>query len=518
MGAAPNPEAIGRLRSAFVASESRFRAVIEHSADVTVICDRECRLLWVSASSEAISGYTAEELVGSVGFDFVHPDDEPAVRAFLGATTSTKAPQRTEPFRARQKDGSWRVLEMTGVNLLDDPAVRGVVLAIRDLTVQHELQVRLRQSERLEAVGQLAGGIAHDFNNVLLVIRGYTSVLRSAIDDPQLRADVEEVAKAAERAAELTRQLLAFSRRQVMLPTLLDLRDVVVEMQELLTRSIPENIELHVDVRHSVPMVLADRSQMEQVLLNLVVNARDAMPDGGRIDVGVAPALLHRTANVSPPLPAGDYVALSVGDTGDGIGEEDMARIFEPFFTTKATGVGTGLGLSTAYGIVVQSGGAIEVTALPSGGTRMTVLLPASQEAADEEEGEPVAMRVPAGSETILLVEDEDAVRDLVRRVLEDAGYRVLAAARPSEAQRLASAHEVDLLLTDVVMPEMSGYDLSTRVRLAQPKARTLFMSGYAHKALGEAAELPQGELLRKPFSPEDLTAAVRAVLDGGTV
>jgi CheY-like chemotaxis protein len=347
------------------------------------------------------------------------------------------------------------------------------------------------------------------------VIRGYSSILKSSIDDPALLADVDEIAKAAERAADLTRQLLAFSRRQVLQPSLVDLRDVVAGMESLLRRSIQEDIDVRFDLDYDIAPVLADAGQMEQVILNLVLNARDAMPNGGAIDVALSPVELSDDATVSPPLPPGSYVGLSVSDMGTGIAAGDLPHIFEPFFTTKADGLGTGLGLSTVYGIVAQSGGGIEVMTLPSGGTRMTIFLPASSGEIEEASPDPIHLRLPAGTETVLLVEDEDPVRELVSRVLEDVGYEVLAAARPSEAQRIVAERKIDLLLSDIVMPEMSGYDLATRVRLAQPQARTLFMSGYAHKALGEASELPEGELLRKPFSPEQLTRAVRAVLDG---
>jgi len=505
---------LDELRSAYEASEARFRTLIENSSDITAIVGEDGVLNYISPSIVDVLGFEPSDLIGEVGFDFVHGEDEARMRE-LFARLQDESNVSSQPFRARHKDGTWRWLEAKGINLMHDPAVQGMVYTVRDVTAQHDLERRLRQGERLEAIGQLAGGISHDFNNVLLVIRGYTSILRAGIEDESLLADVDEIAKAAERAAELTRQLLAFSRRQVLQPSLVDLREVVGGMESLLRRSIQEDIEMRLDIDHDVAPVLADAGQMEQVILNLVLNARDAMPNGGALDVSVAPVELRDDAIVSPPLPSGSYIALSVSDAGQGIDAIDLPHIFEPFFTTKADGVGTGLGLSTVYGIVAQSGGGIEVMTLPSGGTRMTVFLPAAAGAVEEESPEPVLLRLPAGTETVLLVEDEDPVRELVSRVLEDVGYEVLAASRPSEAQRIVAEREIDLLLTDVVMPEMSGYDLATRVRLAQPESRTLFMSGYAHKALGEASELPQGEMLRKPFSPEQLTRAVRAVLDG---
>jgi two-component system, cell cycle sensor histidine kinase and response regulator CckA len=506
------------LRTAYTASEARFEALFQNAADVTVLVTAEGKVLHVSASVERVLGHRPADLIGRRALDFIDPEDDPIQRRFLAEAVATPGATRGEPLRALHADGTWRTVEPVGLNLLDDPAVAGLVITLRDVSERGELEARIRQMERLEAVGQLAGGIAHDFNNILLVVRGYSSVLRSALGDSELVADVDEIAKAADRAADLTRQLLAFAGRQVLRPALVDLREIVHGIETLLRRSVPEDIEMAFDLDHEIGVVLADPAQIEQVLLNLVVNARDATPAGGRIVVSMAPVVLEPAAEVSPPAAPGPYVALTVTDTGSGISDADLPYIFEPFFTTKADGIGTGLGLSTVYGIVAQSGGAIEVAARPGTGTRMTVYLPSLDGAPESDAEAAPALRLPVGNETILLVEDEDAVRDLVCRVLENAGYTVLSAARPSEAQRLAIDAKIDLLLTDVVMPEMSGYDLAVRIRLGHPEAHTLFISGYAHKAMGEAPHLPEGELLRKPFSPEQLTRAVRAVLDGETL
>jgi PAS domain S-box-containing protein len=503
------------LLTAYAASEARFRALFEHAADVTALVSREGCIRDVSTSVSRLLGYRRETLVGREGFDFVHPDDADGVREFLARAVAADGTTHGDAFRARDAGGSWRLLEPVALNLLADPAVDGVVLTLRDVTTRHDLEQRLRQAERLEAVGQLAGGLAHDFNNVLLVIRGYSGILKASLADSPHVVDVEEIAKAADRAAELTRQLRAFARRQVLQPALLDVCEVVHGVEKLLRRSIREDIEMSVELGDDVPPVVADAGQIEQVLLNLVVNARDAMPNGGRVSISIERASLEPGAKVSPPLAGGSYVAISVLDTGEGIRPADLPYIFEPFFTTKDDGVGTGLGLSTVYGIVAQSGGGIEVAAPPAGGTRMTIYLPAAAGAVEEPDENPAVLRAPVGHETILLVEDEDPVRELVSRVLEDAGYDVRAAARPSDAQRIVADTDIDLLLTDVVMPEMSGYDLALRIRLSQPDTRTLFMSGYAHQALAEAEKIPGGELLRKPFSSEQLTCAVRAVLDG---
>jgi two-component system, cell cycle sensor histidine kinase and response regulator CckA len=495
-------------------SEARFRALIENSLEITAILDEATVVGYVSPSVERVLGYEPSELIGATALDFIHADDVSAIAALFAAATQDSELMRTGEFRVRHRDGRWLVMEAVGLNLLDDPAVRGMVITLRDVTQRRVLESRLVQAERLEAIGQLAGGIAHDFNNVLLVIRGYSSVLRSTLDDPQQLSDVDEIAKAAERATELTRQLLAFGRRQVMQPTLLGVGDVLTGLESLLRRSLREDIEFELEVAAGVSPVLADASQMEQVVLNLVVNARDAIAGTGAVRVSVAEtAVDHVDDAISPALAPGRYVTIAVADSGSGIDAAALPHIFEPFFTTKEDGVGTGLGLSTVYGIVGQSGGGIEVLTSEAG-TTFVVYLPVAAEIEETSVWDGAAFpSLPMGSETVLLVEDEAAVRELVRRVLEGAGYKVLVAARPSEVQPLLDADEqVDLMLTDVVMPEMSGYDLAELVRAQRPGIRLLFMSGYAPRVSEE--QLAQGELLKKPFAPEELAWSVRGALD----
>jgi PAS domain S-box-containing protein len=496
-------------------SEARFRALIENSHDITAILDAEGVMRYISPSVQRFFGYSATEMVGATSLDFVHPDDQQVLAdVFVRAGDDPGAPHTCE-YRARHKDGTWRTVEAFALNLLDDPAVEGIVITGSDITQRRVLESRLVQAERLEAIGQLAGGVAHDFNNILLVIRGYSSVLRTSLDDPQQIEDVEEIIKAADRAADLTRQLLAFGRRQVLQPRLLSLAEVVRGVESLLRRSLREDIAFGLELDDSVSPVIADPGQMEQVLLNLVMNGRDAISGNGAIRVTVREQeLTGGESGISPPLAAGRYVRLAVDDTGSGIDEAVLPHVFEPFFTTKEDGVGTGLGLSTVYGIVAQSDGGIEVVTRPEGGTSFAIYLPVAAGAIDNESWGAVAQSsLPMGTETILLVEDEEPVRELVRRVLEDAGYEVLAAGLPSEAERLlAEAGHVDLLLSDVVMPEMSGYDLAARVREAHPEIRLMFMSGYAHSVPG--AEQAKGRLLKKPFAPEQLARAVRSTLD----
>jgi PAS domain S-box-containing protein len=508
MGVFPSDEELATLKR----SEARFRALIENSIDVTAIVDADLRVQYVSPSVTDVLGYEADELTGQPWLDFVHPEDALVISELFTRAANEPGVMERDEFRARHKDGSWRVMDAAGLNLLHDPAVGGIVVTARDITARRALEVRLGQSERLEAIGQLAGGVAHDFNNVLLVIRGYSSVLRSSLQDPQHIADLDEIANAADRAADLTRQLLAFGRRQVLEPRVLDPAETVEAMQTLLQRMMPANVTIEVEVAEGVTPVVADPTQLESLLGNLAFNARDALTDGGVITLSVAEKTVSGAEDgIAPPLSPGKYVSVSVSDDGPGVPEDVLPHIFEPFFTTKPDGIGTGLGLSTVYGIVAQSGGGMEVSAMESGGACFTIYLPAATGPLDGSESAAAGGNsLAGGTETILLVEDEAPVRELVRRVLEDVGYVVLAAGLPSEAERLlAETAQVDLLLTDVVMPEMSGYDLALRVSERRPDVRRLFISGYAPRA-----QPVKGPLLKKPFAPEQLARAVRAALD----
>jgi two-component system, cell cycle sensor histidine kinase and response regulator CckA len=504
-------ERTAELVAALRTSEARFRALIENSIDVTAILDADRGVQYVSPSVTRILGYSAVELTGSAWLDFVHPDDALVLGRLFARELDDPTLMETHRFRARHKDGSWRLMDAVALNLLQDPAVLGIVVTARDVTAPRALEERLKQSERLEAVGQLAGGVAHDFNNVLLVIRGYSSVLRSTLTDPQHIADVDEIAKAADRAADLTRQLLAFGRRLVLEPHLISLAEVAQGMQRLLAPTMPADIAVEIELAEGVAPVVADPAQIEDVILNLVFNARDALESGGTVLLSVDETTVGGAEEgIAPPLSPGRYVTLSVTDNGPGIADDVLPHIFEPFFTTKEDGIGTGLGLSTVYGIVAQSGGGMDVSTPEAGGARFTVYLPAASGRLENEAWGPAVGSLAGGTETILLVEDEAPVRELVRRVLESAGYVVLAAALPSEAERLLDeAAEVDLLLTDIVMPEMSGYDLAERVSARRPNVRRLFISGYAPRV-----QRVKGPLLKKPFAPEQLASAVRAALD----
>lgn len=382
-------------------------------------------------------------------------------------------------------------------------------------------QEQLRQAQKMEAVGSLAGGIAHDFNNLLTAILGYCDLALEGIPgDSTASEDVAEVRRAAQRAAELTHQLLAFSRRQVLKPRVFALGTAVEQTEKILRRLISENIVLELSTGPTHDLVRADPTQVEQVILNLAVNARDAMPRGGRLRLSTGSVTFdesHATAGAT--LPAGTYAMLAVSDTGTGIAPEIRDRLFEPFFTTKPRGQGTGLGLATVYGIVQQSGGGIEVASVPGNGTTFVLYFPV---AAGEQQAESLVLPRRAtwsrGEGTVLLAEDDDAVRAIARETLERAGYRVLAAADGSAALALASQHEgtIDLLLTDVIMPGMNGRELAATLTRRRPEIRVLFASGYTDNVLaGQDALAPGVTLLDKPFTPAELEAKVREVLVG---
>jgi signal transduction histidine kinase len=378
---------------------------------------------------------------------------------------------------------------------------------------------QLRQSQKMEAVGQLAGGIAHDFNNLLTVINGFTELLRTRLlpADP-LYSYIAEIAAAGDRASALTRKLLAFSRRQVLQPKVVDLNAVVGDMQGMLRRLISEDIGLVTHLDPALGCVEADPSQLEQVILNLVVNARDSMTPGGTVTLQTLNVELNGAGSPHQVgIPAGSYVCLTVADTGCGMDPEMAQRIFEPFFTTKEPGQGTGLGLSTVYGIVKQSGGDIRVQTAPGSGSAFEVYLPRAPGTAEPRASRPSAQQWPSGGETILLVEDEDQVRGVVREALEAAGYRILEAPDGHSALGLAARHdgEIHLLVTDVVMPGISGRELSVSLSTAHPQVRTLYMSAYTDQAIVHQGVLEPGlVLIQKPFTLEALTRAVRTALD----
>jgi two-component system cell cycle sensor histidine kinase/response regulator CckA len=397
-------------------------------------------------------------------------------------------------------------------------AIVGALSVVVDVTRHQHLQEQLRQAQKMEAVGRLAGGIAHDFNNLLTVISGFTELVLVKLDDTDARhADLLEVQKAAERAATLTRQLLAFSRRQVLQPQVLDVNALVAGIKTLLQRTMSEDIEL-VMALGVVDPVRVDASQLEQVLLNLALNARDAMPSGGKLRL-VTETVAVDEAWRYPPLMPGQYVRLTVSDTGVGMPPETQAHIFEPFFTTKPLGKGTGLGLATVYGIITQSGGFLGVDSQVGRGTSFAIYFPAVDAAVEPRVHVLIAERVAGGSETILLAEDDDAVRGLVRHTLSEHGYTVLQGRDGDDALAVARQHTgvIHLLVTDVVMPGLNGPALAARLRMKRPDIHVLYTSGYADKVTAHAGVERAVQVLGKPFLPLDLLRRVRGILDTPT-
>jgi two-component system cell cycle sensor histidine kinase/response regulator CckA len=403
------------------------------------------------------------------------------------------------------------------------PYDEGIAVCFRVNNDRKELEARLQQAERMEAVGQLAGGVAHDFNNILTAILGNVELLRLGLSDVPGVDDltheaVDQIEKASQRAASLTRQLLAFSRRQFTRPEQLDLRTVVREMEKMLRRLLPEDIRLVTDLDVPVAPIHADHSQLQQVILNLLVNARDAMPSGGTLTITVRPEDVHplRAAHVADAR-AGPHVCLAVQDTGVGMDEQVRSRIFEPFFTTKPSGVGTGLGLATVHGVVRQAGGFVQVSSQLGAGTTLKVYIPADPEADRPAAAAESLVTAPGGHETILVCEDDDAVRQLTRRTLAAHGYQVLAARNAEAALSIASDHEgaIALLLTDVIMPGTNGRELADRLRRERSDLRVLFMSGYSTSVIGRHGVLDGGiEFLEKPFSTHQLLRRIREILE----
>ncbi|HEX9610644.1 MAG TPA: response regulator [Gemmatimonadales bacterium] len=509
-----------QAEAALRTSEQRFRALVEHSWDAIALFDAHGAVLYGSPATTRLLGYDLTEFVGRNALELIHPDDRDGAVARLTEAVAHPRTRVSVTARVRHKDGSWRHLEGVFTNLLDDPSVGAIVNNYRDATERRSLEEQVIRAQKMEAVGRLAGGVAHDFNNILTAITGYTDLLLADLpaDDPR-RLDVDEIHHAAQRAAALTQQLLAFSRRQVMQPRVVDLNALVLDVENLLRRLIGEDLMLAAALAPELGHVRGDPGQLQQVIMNLAVNARDAMPEGGRltietrdVELDEAYAALHRDV-----LP-GRYVLLAVSDTGSGMSEETQSHLFEPFFTTKELGKGTGLGLATVYGIVKQSGGHVWAYSELGHGTTFKIYLPRVDEPA-----EPLATRTRAapeslrGTETILLVEDEAAVRAVTRLLLERNGYTVLVAPAGSAALALLDGGDVrvDLLLTDVVMPGMSGRELAERLASRCPGLRVVYMSGYTDDAIVRHGMLEPGlEYLQKPFRPDGLLLKVREVLD----
>jgi two-component system, cell cycle sensor histidine kinase and response regulator CckA len=512
---------IYRIRKELVQREELFRLISENAGDMIAVVDVNGNRLYNSPSYEKILGYTSEELQGTSGFEQVHPDDRQLVEE-AAREARDRGVGRSIQYRMRHKDGSWRILE-SGANVVRGPQgqVEKLVVVNRDVTARKQLEEQFRQAQKMEAVGRLSGGVAHDFNNLLGVIIGYAEFLQERLE-PQdsLRGSVDEILKAGKRAASLTRQLLAFSRQQVLDPKVMDLNSAVNDMEKLLRRLIGEDIELGTSLARNLGRVKADQGQLEQVIMNLAVNARDAMPQGGKLIISTENFVMDEgfVRRYPYPVQPGPYVCLTVTDTGIGMDAETKGRAFEPFFTTKEKGKGTGLGLATVYGVVKQSGGYIDIESSLGVGTTFKIYLPRVDEEvhAQAPSGSGVSRSI-AGKETILLVEDEESLRRLTRATLELGGYTVLEAKDGLDALELSKRHDgsIDLLLTDMVMPGMGGKALAQELLRRRPEIRIVYMSGYAGQAVGAQGPIdPGSDFLSKPFTREVLTRKIREALD----
>ncbi|HXM21753.1 MAG TPA: ATP-binding protein [Terriglobales bacterium] len=530
-----------RAKAELRAAEARYRTLVERLPAITYIAELGAGGPWhyVSPQIETMLGFSPAEWLSDPmnWMNHIHPDDREVALAAEKLFQETHELFQSE-YRMCARDGRLLWFRDEGVLLQTDG--QGLLMqgVMYDITERKRLEDQLRHSQKMEAVGQLAGGVAHDFNNLLMLIQAHNEHLRErlAANDPAHK-DALEIENAVTRAASLTGQLLAFSRKQVLRPKVLDLNAVLADVAKMLHRLIGENIEVKVVPAPTLGRVKADPGQMEQVILNLAVNSRDAMPQGGRLTIETRDVELDendfRSHEGAPP---GKYVMLTVSDTGSGMDTETQAHIFEPFFTTKAPGKGTGLGLATVYGVVKQSDGWIWVDSEPGRGTKFNIHLPRVEESRREEsrgkesEAEesqaqaqlasktvPALATAPKGTETVLVVEDQDGIRDIVRESLRRNGYNVLIAVDGNEALQMAStyADPIHLLVTDLVMPNIGGRELAQRLTPLRPRMKVLFMSGYSeHSALDIEASSQSASVLQKPFSLDALARNVRRVLD----
>jgi PAS domain S-box-containing protein len=511
-------------------SEAQYRTIVETSPDAIVLTDMDGRILTGNQKFAEIHGYDSLEEMQAQGLTSISLTAERERERLLEDLSQVreKGTISNDEYEMLRQDGTSFPMEIAASMLHDPSGKPGSILAVgRDITERKRLEAQFRQAQKMEAVGRLAGGVAHDFNNLLTVIHGYTAIIHGdlASDAPLNRAarrsmlaDLSEVARAATRAATLVDQILAFSRRQVMRPMVLDLNELVQDAEKMLRRLIGEDIDLRTILTPSLGKVKADPAQIEQVIMNLAVNARDAMPCGGQLTLETANVDLDedyvRTHPVSQP---GPYVMFAMSDTGFGMDEQVLSHLFEPFFTTKDVGKGTGLGLAMVYGIVKQSGGYIWPYSEPGFGTTFKIYLPRVATEPEVIELKQASESLPRGNATILLVEDEAMVRGVAHHVLERQGYTVLTAGHPGEALPLSNQYggPIDLLITDVVMPGMGGRDLAERMTSSYPEMQILYMSGYTDDTIVHHGVLEPGvNFLQKPFSPTSLVRKVRDVLE----
>ncbi|MFI5214340.1 MAG: PAS domain S-box protein [Gemmatimonadales bacterium] len=500
-------------------SQEMYRTLVEGVKDVIFALSVDGVLTSLNSAFEEITGFTRHEWLGKPMVGLLHPADVERARAALRAAFRNEARPMLQ-LHVRTRKGEYRIGEFRANPLRVEGKVIGLVGSVRDITERLELEEEFRHAQKMEAVGRLAGGVAHDFNNLLTVIHSYSQlVLDTLSPDDARRADIGQISHAAERAATLTKQLLAFSRRQVLQPTVVDLNAIVADAEKMLQRLIGDRVELVTHLQPELPAVRADVGQLEQVIMNLAVNAGDAMPDGGTLTLETAKVEIDAATHPAEPgvVPPGSYVLLRVSDTGVGMEAATQAHVFEPFFTTKEKGKGTGLGLATVYGIVKQSDGFISIESEPGRGATFNIYLPLAGAHAQPGAVQP-GRHAAAGRETILLAEDEETVRRAVSDSLRKYGYEVLVASNAESALRIAAATRapIALLVADLVMPGMSGRDLAGLLTAQRPQLKVLFVSGYADETVLEKGVLEPGlNLLLKPFAPEVLAQKVREVLAG---
>ncbi len=501
-------------------SDERFRSLIQNLSDIILVLRPDGRVAYGSSSVRRMLGYEPAEIAGHNLMSYVHEEDAPALRESLQQIAVQPEVTMVPVFRIMRADGSWLWLEALGTNLLENPTIQGIVLTGRDITERLHLEDQVRQAQKMEALGRLAGGIAHDFNNLLMIVQGHADTIRGELaPSNELRKSAEVIMKAADRAAGLTRRLLAFGRKQMFAPKVLDLNSLITEMDSMLRSLLTADIELELRLGKNLGHVTADPGQLEQTLMNLVVNARDAMPLGGRLTIETLnDEVSHLRGNFQSAVPAGSYVVLSVRDTGCGMDPQTLGHIFEPFFTTKAKDKGTGLGLAVVYGIVKQSGGYIDVSTETNRGTEFRILLPRAFGRPELHGGSDDSSFSQRGRETILLAEDEPDLRTMLCDFLSAKGYTVLAAADGNEAASISERYPgpIDLLLTDVIMPGMRGSEIAKHVTHTRMETRVIFMSGYAGNSPSSNGSEPFEEgavVMQKPFRLQDLTKRIEQVL-----
>jgi two-component system, cell cycle sensor histidine kinase and response regulator CckA len=507
-----------KMEDALRQSEERFRRLVEHSNDIIVLLDNQGIGISISGPLQRILGYTPDEMKGKSVIELVHPDYiETATKMYTDLALQPGSSVFAE-FRMRHKNGSWVAVEAVGSNFLEDPNIKAVVANIRDISERTRLQEQLQQAMKLEAIGRLAGGVAHDFNNLLTVISGNIQMAMMELrPSATVTHYLDQVRQATDRATALTRQLLAFSRRQIIEPKILNLNELILNVRQMISRLIGENIELSITLDEDLSPVKIDPGQFEQVLVNLAINASDAMSLGGKLMIQSSNVTLDANyCAMHPDIKPGNFVLLAVSDTGQGMSEEVKEHIFEPFFTTKETGRGTGLGLAMIFGIVKQAGGAIDVFTEVDRGTTFKIYLPRI-EGEIKTLNKPDTAPTPRGSETILLVEDEDNVREVAEAILKELGYNVMVAKNGMEALAVIenSTGNIELLITDIVMPGMNGRELAEHILGTHPEIRVLYTSGYTEDVIVHHGVIEEHiNFLGKPYTLQTLGMKIREILD----